>query len=152
MSLKASTRDWEGLRRKLRAGKTVELAAIEMGIPLDEVKAWVDEQEAARAFDDLTWRESAHAALETAMRTLRKVAKQGPRTSTTERDGERVYTCTPVNSDVDAARALLKFAEGMRKGGVKEKLIQESAKGNRDLFDHIAQSIEGPWTFNPPKV
>lgn len=142
------TRDWGAFEAKLAAGKLVEQAAAEVGIPIDEAKAHLELRRTHHVVDDDSLRVLAAEALYHGMTTLIGLAKliEGRRESVTTREGQ----------GEDAASSTIKFdfpdlgaAQELVRTGVKLRQMLGTAKavagGQRDLFDEAP--VATPWVF-----
>lgn len=145
----AKTPEWQSLARKLRRGKTLEQAAEESGIELDKAKEWLEEQRKLACYDDDSLRLVAGEALRHGIDRLVKASREPERvgsTFTVDEEGGKSginYALT----DVDAAKALVKFALDARKMLVG-KAVAKKIMDQPDLFDGVAASGSvGHWVF-----
>lgn len=130
-------KDWASLDRKIASGKTLEQAALEAGVTIQEAQSYLAERRVNAPFDDDSLRLVAAEALHHGVAKLIAAAQAGPRTAS-----EKVETGATAyeSSDIDAAKALVRFALDAK------KLIKGTSvtakKEQKDLFD-IAD--KGPW-------
>ncbi len=128
------------LEKKLRRGKTLEQAASEAGVDLDEAKKWLEAKRALKGFDDDTLALVGAEALHYGVKTLIELSKirEGRVGTETEQTGsgeDRTSTTTKFDHpDLGAAQELVRTAMKIR------QLIAPKAKGARDeegedLFD-----------------
>ncbi len=142
----AVSRDWPGFERKLGAGKLIEQAAEEAGIPLAEAVDWLAKNRSDTK-DEAALRILAAEALHHGITTLIELTKirtgrVGTLTETCEMGGTTTKFDHP---DGAAARALVQAGLKLR------DLIKPAAKADgeaKDLFDRPAAGSN--WTF-PPK-
>lgn len=154
-SLKSDARDWEGLGRKLRAGKSLDQAAAETGIPLDEVAKFFEDRAKATEHEVECFGMAADDAMKRGLRELRKIAKAGPRYSETEYsdEGKPMSSRTPISTDLEAAKLLLKFAENVKLKLRRNQAQAQVAKSQADLFDKAQpEQLYGPWVIKQTTV
>lgn len=111
----------------------VELAAAQMGVPLDEVFSYISDKLSKVDALDFQLRKMGQAAVRVALENLTKLANEPPRVG---KDFE--------STDLEAAKALAKFgldALKMSRSGVKGK---DSGSDDDDLFDKAA---DNPWNL-----
>ncbi len=139
-------RDWQAFERKLAAGKLIEQAAEEAGIPVDEAVKWLAEHR-GKTKDEEALRVLSAEALHHGITTLIELTKiregrVGTSTETFEMGGTSIKYDHP---DGAAARALVQAGLKLR------QMIAAPAKKDgegKDLFDKPAK--DSNWTF-PPK-
>ncbi len=143
-------RDWPSFERKLQAGKLIEQAAEEVGIPVAEAVAWLAEKR-GKSKDDEALRILSAEALHHGITTLIELTKirdgrVGTETDVTGDGKDRTSTTTKFDHpDGPAARALVQAGLKLR------DLIKPPAKDAgeaKDLFDRPAAAAN--WSF-PPK-
>jgi len=140
--VRAKSPEWQAFERKLRRGKSIEDAATEAGIELDAAKEYLaKKRENAASIDDDVLSLTAAEAMCHGMRTLIAATKDSERMAS-EGFGEGRYT-SYTQTDIEAAKTLLKFALDARKLLAGKKKAEQAAKdqGQRDLFDN------DPWEF-----
>jgi len=158
-------RDWQALALKLASGKSFEISCDEAGIPVDEAKKHFQERLEEISFYHIALNEISIEILKDADAKLKTIMDAGPRFSETQynEDGRPTSSTTPLNVDLDAAKARARLAIDIRK-----LLLQESkapvtkeaagALGNlgkgvggfmRDLFD-LQGGVAGPWKLKNP--
>lgn len=143
ISVSEKNRDWEGLRRKLRAGKLVEDAAVEAGIPIDEARKWLEDRRPNADYDDDSLRLLASSALNAGIAALVEAAKETAGRMSAEGGG---MGASYKYFDVDAAKALVNAGLKIRTMvGAKRK----AAASARDLFDAASGDAERKlgWDF-----
>ncbi len=144
-----TTRDWTAFERKLQAGKLIEQAAEESGVPVEEAVSWLADRR-GKVKDEQALRILSAEALHHGITTLIELAKI--------RDG-RVGTETEDDSDL-GVRKTTKFdhpdgaaARTLVQTGLKlRQLIAGPAKDDgaaKDLFDRPPPPSN--WTFPTKK-
>ncbi len=143
-----SDRDWIAFERKLAAGKLIEQAAEESGIPVDDAVLWLAEKR-GKSKDEEALRILAAEALHHGITTLIELTKIREGRTGTETEADRDLGVTKTTKfdhpDGAAARALVQTGLKLR------QMIKPPAKTDgdgQDLFDKAPPS--GNWTF-PPK-
>lgn len=151
-SIKVASEKWEGLERKLRRGKSLEQAATEAGIDIEEAKAWLESRRENRGFDDdslaLVGAEALHHGIEVLIELSKirtgRVGTEGTR----EGSGPIAISTTTKfhHPDLGAAQELVR-------AGLKIRQILDAAKrpaakddGTPDLFDQTAPEGSN-WSF-----
>lgn len=155
ISVSGSKEVWQSLWAKIARGKSADQAAIECGLPLEDVHAALKEhRERVGEFDDHTLRMAAAEALSHGLSRLIKVANEepgAPEVITSDDRKGKAMIVKVQRADVQAATALVRFALESRK---LLKLSQLGAAkmpgGARDLFDAGDESSLGPWSFKEP--
>lgn len=131
ISVSARKRNWQLLDRKIARGISIEEAAIQCGIPMEEVFAHVSELAAQVDTLNFELRRVGQGAIKNALDKLTKLASGDPREG---KDFE--------STDLEAAKALAKFGIDAlrlsRAGGVAKEGGGDS--GEQDLFD-----AANPW-------
>jgi hypothetical protein len=129
ISVNEKKRDWEGLARKLRAGKLLEQAAEEAGIPIEEAKTWLKDRRVEPEYDDDSLRLLSAKALVSGVHTLIAAAKEKDGRIRAE-GGE--FGDSYQYLDVDAAKALV--TAGLK---IRSMLGRGKTAGvvGKDLFD-----------------
>lgn len=121
---------------KLRRGKSVEDAALEAGIPLEEAHTYLAKTRENVPFDDDSLRLAAAEAMSHGLGKLIEIATAPPRVTkeTHFEDGAMIGQAQTESTDLDAAKTLVRFALDARKmiGAKKGAPIDEALK---DLFD-----------------
>lgn len=147
--------DWQGLEKKLAAGKTLQTAAIECGIDLAFAEEYAKGRLKQSILDDVGLIESASVALQVGLQKLIDIANAPPmlknvtESEGSKEDGDFVSTSKTFEAtDLDAAKALVKYAVDVRKlVGTKSGVGGKT--GYPDLFDSqkgdSAEVIQGPW-------
>lgn len=128
ISLKPRKRDWQSLERKIAAGSSLEDAARQAGIPLEEVYQRV--KDLGKEVDTLNYelRIMAQGSIEQALTKLKKLARGNARL------GQHFES-----TDLLAARELAKFGiEALKLA--KTGKAQGATAGEKDLFDEM-----DPW-------
>lgn len=144
---KSTKRDWGSFEGKLRAGKLVEQAAEEAGIPLGEAAAWLASNR-KNAPDDDALRVLAAEAIHHGITTLIELSKirDGRKKSLSESDtspqGGVTRSVTLDYPDEGAAKALVSAGLAIRK--MIRPRPEVEASGAKDLFDRLPASN---WTF-----
>ena len=133
ISLSPKSRDWVALERKISAGKLVETAAEECGIPLDEALAFVATRHEAAAADEHALRLMSASAIEAALGKLQDLASGGQRVAS-EASGNGIMTGY-VSDDLKAAQTLLEAGIKIRRLLGKTKAEAAKDETTRDLFD-----------------
>lgn len=136
--------EWQSLESKLSAGKSLERACEETGVDIEAAKVWLESQRSHRDFDDDTLRIAAAEALHHGISKLTKASSEDRRISSENLGATQTSW---ADTDLEAAKVLLKFALDARKllavkRGVKERMPD----GQPDLFD-----TADPWTFKESK-
>lgn len=150
MTSKSNHRDYAALRRKLSLGRTIEEAAVESGMPLEEARTYLlRERSSELEHGDeklLMW---SQKALNRAYRALSNAIAEKNRQVADGTTGECGSYTKEAVLDVDAAKALLKAALDARKMIDKRREVQRRGvlpggqlAGERDLFED-----QGPWSF-----
>ncbi len=131
-------KDFQSLGRKLARGKTLQEAASESGLTLDEAREYLDR---IHQEDDQTLRAFADEALRAGLSRLKDAVKEKERI-VGEGHGEGRYT-NFATTDVAAARALIRAGLDARKLlrlSKKDRQAAPPGHEDRDLFDT-------PWEF-----
>lgn len=129
-------RDWQGLARKVAGGKPLEQAAVEMGIPFDEVLAHARDRMAHGDALPYQMQLVGQNALAKGVEVLEELAGAGPRNKEFDQD-------TDLRAASELARigiAALRMAQRPAARAAKAKEAAAAAAGQRDLFD-----LKGPW-------
>ncbi len=144
-----AAREWTFFEQKLQAGKLIEQAAEETGIPIDEAVAWLAESRSG-AKDDGALRILAAEALHHGITTLIELTKirDGRVGTETDEDDEAGTRRTTKfdHPDGPAARALVQAGLKIRQMIAAPK---EAGQGAKDLFDRPAAASN--WSFPPKK-
>ncbi len=139
----AEKRDWQAFEGKLQAGKLIEQAAEEAGIPVEEAVEWLAAQRGNKK-DDEALRVLSAEALHHGITTLIELARDrtGRTSSISAHLGGSEST---IYDDVDAAKELVRTGLKLR------QLIKtpEKQNGQPDLFDRAPASSN--WTFPDKK-
>lgn len=137
-------RDWESFERKLSAGKLIEQAADEAGIPVEEAVNWLAEKRGQKK-DEEALRILAAEALHHGITTLIELTKIRAGRVGTVSEGDENHggrtTTKFEHPDTAAARTLVQTGIQLR------KLIKSPAEkqgDGKDLFDRTPASN---WTF-----
>lgn len=135
-------RDWQSFERKLQAGKLIEQAAEETGIPTEEAVEWLAAKR-SKSKDEEALRILAAEALHHGITTLIELSKirEGRVGTETEYEGESSRTIKFDHPDTAAARTLVQTGLQLR------KLIKAPAQKegeSKDLFDRAPASN---WSF-----
>ena len=125
MSVEPPKRNWQSLERKISQGTSIEEAAVEAGIPLEEVFDYVSGR--LKAADTLDWqlRLVAGRALETSMTKLMELA-----------EGEERFGQNFESTDLLAAKELARIALAAMKLTKASAAKQKSdTSPDDDIFD-----------------
>lgn len=142
-------RDWTAFERKLQAGKLIEQAAEESGVPVDEAVTWLAERR-GRTKDEEALRILSAEALHHGITTLIELAKirDGRVGTETEQDEDLGVRTTTKYDHPDGAAARTLVQTGLK----LRQLIKPPVKADgevKDLFDRpVAPSN---WTFPAKK-
>lgn len=103
-------RDWRSLEAKIRNGITFADAVSQAGIPETEAAEYLIARLGSKPAVSGEIKILAEQALKVGLKTLIKIAEEGPRIASRETDAAGGSTgITPISSDYDAAQALTKF-------------------------------------------
>lgn len=159
--------DWQRLESKLSLGIDLHQACLQLDIPFDDAKEYVERQLEDRCLDDWCLHKSAHAALQTGLEQLQRIAQAGPMETEFE-DSEDIQdklsgdvtkikkTKKVAATDLEAAKALVRFGLDARKlvGSMARKTAGNEAI-TKDLWDLAQESdgrvIHGPWNLKKVK-
>lgn len=124
ISVEGPKRDWQALERKISEGISLEQAAVDAGIPVEEVYARVTE--GLKRTDDLNWqlRIIGQGSLKTSLAKLTKLANGG------ERMGKDLES-----TDLLAAKELARLGMQAIKLSMAGQAPREGGNGQKDLFD-----------------
>lgn len=107
----SAKRDWASFEKKLKRGSALYDAASEAGIPIEEAFTYVSDKLAKSEATSYELKAVANHALAVALKTLVKVAEEGPREAYSETDDDgNVRNITPLSTDLEASKALAKLA------------------------------------------
>lgn len=127
------------------AGKLLEVAAEEMGIPLAEAIEWLVAKKDAAAQDEAAARILAAEALEAGIAKLKALAEGEQRVSSESETIQGNGSSTSYRADdLAAAKALVDTALKLRRGFGRPQSA-ESAGSQKDLFDTPPSN----WDFKP---
>ncbi len=141
-----SERDWAAFERKLSAGKLIEQAAEECGVPVDEAVIWLAENR-GRKDDEQALRllsaEALHHGISTLIE-LSKIREGRVGTETEANDDDGITRTTKFDHpDGPAARALVNAGLKLRQ---MIKPAEPKANAARDLFDMVTEAANN-WVF-----
>ena len=139
-------RDWEGLKRKISSGKSLEQSCEETGIPVSEAAQWIEEQKPGVNADDFVLRAMSFSAIQKGFEVLTQIAQEGPRVDVRGGEGGE-YT---NQTDLEAAKILVNSGLTLRKilaTGAARRLTatRKDADGSTTQFDLF--DLQAPWTF-----
>lgn len=138
-SLRDKRVNWQSLEHKISNGFTLSQACEHLGIDEQEAIAYLSEKSKLEKYDSDILRLCGFRAIQTALEALEQIVKDGPRIAM--KDSETYY-----NTDLQAAKELLKFGMDVRKLAHSKDVLKSATKGEGsgpDLFD-----MQGPWDFN----
>jgi len=129
----------------LGAGKLLEVAAEEAGIPLPEAIDWLVAKKDAAAQDEAATRLLAAQALEVGIAKLMALAAGDQRVASESETVAGSGSSTSYRADdLAAAKALVDTALKLRRGLARPKIDAEQ-DGQKDLFDVPPSN----WDFKP---
>ncbi len=142
-----TSKKYQPLARKIRAGKSFDVAAVECGIPEDEwelARKSVQGRLPALQTSDLALHRLAMDSIKAGVKKLKELAEEGQRENYAGQTGRDV--------DYLAAKALLDAGIKLR-GTISASVEPVTETGKRDIFD-LRGSIEvkGPWLLKDPGV
>lgn len=147
--VRKAKRDWEGLAKKISAGKPIEQASVESGIPQEEVLEWIKGNDPLVQKEDYALRLLAHEAIQEGFEVLKKIAAEGERCDD-RMQGSGTYG---RDTDLDAAKAMVTMGINLRKilasgarGMSVKRTNPDGSSEQLDLFDSA-----GPWQFSEGK-
>lgn len=136
------SKDFQSLIGKLARGRTIEQAAAEAGMSVEEARGYL---ESRTNEDDESLRSFADEALRVSLRVLKKIALEDPMMSaeTTGIGNSTSWDATHMK----AASELLKAGMSARRLLKEKKTIERG----QDLFDKASEREVSAWTFKDPE-
>lgn len=119
-------RDWKSFEAKLARGLSIQTAAEEAGISDDEVSAYITKRLGTKEGASVELKLIAEKAIQKGLETLIKIAGDGPRFAVSDGQGGG---STPINSDLDAAKALTRLGIDAIKLSKQSNESKSSASG-----------------------
>lgn len=142
ISVSGKNRNWECLNRKISQGISLEDAAIECGIPLNEAVAYISDRMTAVDTLNFELRLIGQNAIKNALTKLTELSQGKQRISSISNAGDnrgrKIQALT--SDDLDAAKALAKFGLDALKFSRSTMPSQDNSQ-EKDIFD----STRDPW-------
>ena len=142
ISLPDKSRDWGALARKISAGKLLEDAAAEAGIPLVEAIEHLQTRREAAELADIELRMLASTAFQAGIERLVAISQEAPRVKS---EGSEFSSVTFAMTDLEAARALVTAGVSLARLARERAPAGSAVAGERDLFDAPPQASN--WSF-----
>lgn len=144
ISLPVTSENWQRLLRKISRGISLENAAIQCGIPVEEVFSFVSSKLSEIDTLNFELRLVGQNAIKRSLTKLSKLAAGDQRARDTVEygdDGKPIRSTSFGPDDLEAAKALAKFGMDALKLSKSRSLEDKKTGEQQDLFDRATD----PW-------